>query len=301
MPANPRTIRRRIKSVKNTRKITKAMELVAASKMRRATGSVLGTRPFTKLAWETVRAIAKVTDPAKHPLLAPSEKTDRVLFVLFTSDRGLCGGFNSRIMKEAVLALKGFENKEVHLVTVGRRGADNLRRMQKTVIASFTNLSNNPKFTDVLPISKMVLDGFSNGTYGSVVIGYTDYVSAITQIPRIFELLPLSPEEPEDLGKVGVENSDDIELKNGKTEYTFEPSPEAVLDAILPRIVETMVWQALLESAASEHSARMMAMRNASDAASDMIDNLTFTFNQIRQAGITREIAEISAGKAALE
>ncbi len=298
MPANTRTIKRRIKSVKNTKKITKAMELVAASKMRKATAAVVGTRPFTQLAWETVRAIAKVTDPATHPLLAPRTEVKRVLFVLFTSDRGLCGGFNVRMIKEATKALGVYHEVEVDTITVGRRGADAMRRIQKNIIASFTDLTNTPKFTDTLPISKLVLQDYAEGKYDKVAIAYTDFRSAITQTPRVIDLLPLKPDE--EIGEIGEEERG-TRKEEKQAEYRFEPSPKEVLDAILPRIVETMVWQALLESAASEHSARMMAMRSASDAAGEMIDNLTFTFNQIRQAGITREIAEISAGKAALE
>lgn len=299
MAAGTRNIKRRIKSVKNTRKITKAMELVAASKMRRAVASVVGTRPFTTLAWETVASVAKVTDPASHPLLAPRSEVKRVLFVLFTSDRGLCGGFNTRMIKEAVQKLKGLEGIEVDVLTVGKRGADAMRRSKRSVAASFTDLTNSPKFEDTLPIAKLVMTDYLSGKYDRVLMGYTDFVSAVTQNPHIMDLLPLKQTESKDLGHLQEEKPESHPTQ--ATEYLFEPSPSDVLDALLPRIVETMIWQALLESAASEHSARMMAMRNASDSAADMIDSLTFTFNQVRQAGITREIAEISSGKAALE
>lgn len=286
MPANTRIIRRRIKSVKNTRKITKAMELVAASKMRRAVSSVLGTRPFASLAWETVRSVAKITDPSTHPLLAPRPEIKKVLFVLITSDRGLCGGFNARMLKEAMKVLAQYQNAPVDVITVGKRGADTMRRVGRPIVASFVDLTNSPKYADIRPITRLILEEYLNGTYDKVVIGYTDYISALTQKPNLVDLLPLKPIEEEEAGS---------------TEYVFEPNPREVLDALLPKIVETQVWQALLESAASEHSARMMAMRSASDAALDMINSLTFTFNQARQAGITREIAEISSGKAALE
>jgi F-type H+-transporting ATPase subunit gamma len=282
--------------VKSTRKITKAMELVAASKMRRAVSGVLGTRPYTTLAWETVRAVARVSDPSHHPLLAARAQTRRVLFVVYTSDRGLCGGYNARLVKEAQKAI-GVEQAEVEVVAVGRRGGASARRAKKEIVAAFQNLTNNPSFADTLPISKLILDGYLSERYDRVVMVYTDYISAITQIPRVLDLLPLKPDD--DLGSTGSQ----LPMTNDQlpTDYLFEPSPAAVLDFILPRIVETMVWQALLESAASEHSARMMAMRSASDSAKEMIEDLTFTFNQIRQAGITREIAEISSGKAALE
>lgn len=285
MPSNTRSLKRRIVSVKNTRKITKAMEMVAASKMRRAVSGVLGTRPYTTLAWETVQAIAVATDPSTHPLLVKRKQVKRILFILYTSDRGLCGGFNTRMIKEALKSIGRYHEAQVDIVAVGKRGAQAVRRGHKQIVAAFEQLTNNPKFVDTLPISKLLLQSYLDGTYDKVVIGYTDYVSAVTQIPRVTELLPLKQE-------IGTGPS---------IEYTFEPSPAAVLDFILPRIVETMIWQALLETAASEHAARMLAMHSATDAAKDMIDDLTFTYNQIRQAGITREIAEISSGKAALE
>ena len=289
MPANPRTIRRRLKSIKNTRKITKAMELVAASKMRRAVASVLGTRPFSGLAWETVRSVAEVSDPASHPLLAPRGEVKKILFVLFTSDRGLCGGFNAKMLKEALKSISGFGQTPVEVITVGKRGADVMRRAGKNIAASFVDLTNNPKYQDVRPIARLILDDYRSGKYDKVVVGYTDYISALTQKPNLVDLLPITVPE----GRA--------EGHSTRVAYLFEPTPAEVLDALLPKIVETMLWQALLESAASEHSARMMAMRNASEAAGEMIDSLTFTFNQARQAGITREIAEISSGKAALE
>ncbi|MEK7105431.1 MAG: ATP synthase F1 subunit gamma [Patescibacteria group bacterium] len=293
MAVNPRTIRGRIKSVKNTRKITKAMELVAASKMRRAVSSLLGTRPYAGLAWETVRSVAKITDPSMHPLLAPRKEINKVLFVLITSDRGLCGGFNARMLKEAMKTLATYGSTAVEVITVGKRGADTMRRVGKPIVASFVDLTNNPKYSDIRPIARLVLEEYQKGTYDKVVMGYTDYISALTQVPNLVQLLPLTT--------IDISEPTTKHEEVTTTEYVFEPSPMEVLDALLPKIVETKVWQALLESAASEHSARMMAMRNASEAAGDMIDSLTFTFNQARQAGITREIAEISSGKAALE
>ncbi len=301
MAVNPRTIRGRIKSVKNTRKITKAMELVAASKMRRAVSSVLGTRPFAGLAWETVQAVAKITDPSMHPLLAPRKEIKKVLFVLITSDRGLCGGFNARMLKEAMKFVRGTTPgvvSEVEVVTIGKRGADVMRRVGKPIVASFVDLTNNPKYADIRPITRLILDEYKKGTYDKVVMGYTDYISALTQVPNLVQLLPLTTI---DITEPSTTPNPSSERRGDAVEYVFEPSPMEVLDALLPKIVETKVWQALLESAASEHSARMMAMRNASESAGDMIDSLTFTFNQARQAGITREIAEISSGKAALE
>lgn len=301
MAVQTRTIKRRIKSVTNTRKITKAMELVAASKMRKAVSSVLGTRPYAKLAWDTVRAVSKKTDVNLHPLLKKSKNVNSVLLILLTSDRGLAAGFNSNIIKKTLAKIKELgDDVKIQTICVGKRGADALKRREVPILASFIEITNNTKFEEVLPIGRMVIEEFTKGNFDKVMIAYTDFVSAVTQNPIILELLPLTSEEQtEQIGEVG--STENERVTEEAREYTFEPSPKEVLNQILPRLVETTVYQAVLESAASEHSARMMAMRNASDSAGEMIDDLTFTFNQARQASITQEIAEISSGKAALE
>ncbi|MFH1631535.1 MAG: ATP synthase F1 subunit gamma [bacterium] len=302
--ADSKTIKRRIKSISNTGKITKAMELVAASKMQRAVNSVLATRPYARLAWQTINAVGKATGEVSHPLLKINEDASKTLFVLFTSDRGLAGALNTNMNKAAVKAVKNIEG-DVEAIAIGKRGNMALARAEVPVIASFEGLTNKPAFKDVLPIGTMILEEYKKGTYREVLIGYTDFKSALTQQPTILKLLPLG--QPEDLEGLG--ETDDAELTERKelsglrelSEYTFEPSPAEVLNKILPRLIETMVYQALLEAAASEHSARMMAMRNASDNAQEMLKELTLTYNRIRQAGITQEIAEISAGAAAIQ
>jgi len=305
MALSTRAIRRRIKSVKNTRKITKAMELVSASKMRKAVSSVLMSRPFARLAWDTVSAVGAVIDVSLHPLLRKNNKSGKTLMLLLTSDRGLAGGFNANMTKKVVQAAKDFGSDNIDVVAVGRKGADASRRAGLKLIASFTGITNNPKFEEILPIGKMLVDEFVKEKYDRVLLTYTDFISAVNQQSVVLELLPLgSAVDLYRVGNVSAQNpSTPSSLSTPSTprEYKFEPSPEEVLNRLLPRLVETMVYQAVLESAASEHSARMLAMRNASDAAGDMIDSLTFTYNQFRQAAITREIAEISGGKAALE
>jgi F-type H+-transporting ATPase subunit gamma len=291
MALQTRSIKRRLKSVRNTKKITKAMELVAGSKMRKAVNAVTGGRPYSSLAWATVASIAKNIETDLHPLLKrKSGPPKSILLLLITSDRGLAGGFNSNVVKAAASILKQYGPEvRIDAVCVGKRGADAMKRLGRPVIASFVNVTNNPRFEDILPIGRLVVDEFLKGSYDRVIIAYTDFVSALTQKPVTVELLPLKKEAGE------------TDEEGETVDYNFEPSPKEVLDRILPRIVETKVYHAVLESTASEHSARMMAMRNASDSASDMIDSLNFTFNQARQAGITQEIAEISSGKAALE
>ncbi len=289
MAVQKRTIKRRIKSVTNTRKITKAMELVAASKMRKSVNAVLLSRPYSKLAWETVMSIGERIDTTLHPLLRERSDISRVLVLLVSSDRGLAGGYNANVVKTAMQEIRRLGSTvEIQTICIGKRGADAMRRNKLDILASFTEVTNNTKFQEVLPIGRMVIQEFTSGNVDQVLLVYTDFISALSQKPVIVHLLPLSR------GSLK-------ERPVSYSAYTFEPSARDVLDRILPRLIETMVYQAVLEAAASEHASRMIAMRSASDAASEMIDDLTFTFNQARQAGITQEIAEISSGKAALE
>lgn len=299
MAVQTRAIKRRIKSVTNTRKITKAMELVAASKMRKAVSGVLSSRPYSKLAWATVLSIGQTVDTAIHPLLKRHDPCTHVLIVVLASDRGLAGGYNTNVIKMVLGAIKQeTSGVEIQSVCIGKRGADAMKRAKQPILASFTGITNQTKFEEILPIARLIIHEFSSGHFDKVLLVFTDFVSAISQRPLVLELLPLgAPEKTEAIGNINGQ-SPEIKMKGA---YTFEPSPMDVLSRMLPRLVETILYQAVLESAASEHSARMMAMRSASDNAAEMIDDLTFTFNQARQASITQEIAEISSGKAALE
>lgn len=302
MAVSTRIIRRRIKSVTSTKKITKAMELVSAAKMRKAVQAVLATRPYSQAAWRAVSELAKVTDAAWHPLLRREPKGGRELVILFASDRGLCGGFVSQLLKAFFFFVKGRDAARLDVVTVGRKGLDAVARRGLKPIASFTDLDVGPRVAEIRPIARLAADGFTDGTYDAVFLCFTDFRSAISQRPVTRQLLPLAPIAG--LGEVegaGEEKDAGEKLDLAAREYVFEPSPAAVLDVMLPRLVEAQVFQAVLESSASEQSARMVAMRSATDAATEMIDALTLTYNQARQAGITREIAEISSGKAALE
>lgn len=288
MAQSRKLIKMRMKSVRNTRKITKAMELVAASKMRRAVASVLRTRPYAETAWKSIKAaLMAAPTGVSHVLLEGNSEAKKTLVVLFTSDRGLAGGFNVNMTRAMLSYLKEHGKENLEIVGVGKRGADSLERAGVKVIARFPALTNNPTYTDLVPVARLALEGFTRGEYKKVILAYTDFISGITQKPRIYDLLPFALTE-EEMSEMG-------------TELKFEPSPKEVFERILPSLARTMVWQALLESAASEHAARMLAMKNASDAAGDMLTALTFTYNQARQAGITQEIAEISSGKAALE
>jgi F-type H+-transporting ATPase subunit gamma len=308
MGTSTRLIQRRIKSVTNTKKITKAMELVAAAKMRKAVSSVLASRPYAEAAWRAIREMAKVTKTDLHPLLQTKPNAKRILILLFSSDRGLCGGFNAQMFRSiAKFIAKLSLGQEIDFATIGRKGQSAVRRRGYNIVASFTNLATHPTITDIRPIAKLANDDFIAGKYRAVYLAFTDYVSALIQKPNINQLLPITRieglgdvnEALSDLEPTPKNSGENFQVNN--LEYLFEPSPQAVLNVMLPRLVEAQIYQAVLETSASEHSARMVAMRSATDAASEMIDSLTLSFNRVRQAGITAEIAEISSGKAALE
>lgn len=309
MPQASLEIKRRIRSIKNTRQITKAMELVSASKMRRAVQNVLATRSYANLAWDVVRELVRRTDPSLHPLLVKRHPVKRIGLILVTSNRGLCGGFNHQLTHRVNQYLQQHREQQVELeadlVAVGKRGRDIMFRYGHSIMAEFTKADVTTRMDEVTPIAKLVIDDYLSGKYDRVVMAYTDYISAVSQKPRLKQILPIEHEPDEYLGSARLpgDAAQAVPPKNAASfpyEYLFEPSPDEVLEALLPRMIEVQVYQALLESDAAEHSARMLAMRNASDAAKDMIDSLTLAFNQARQASITAELADISGGRAAL-
>lgn len=312
MALSPRLIRRRIKSVANTRKITKAMELVAASKMRKTVQLAQASRPYSTTMKAMVDEVRQLVDPQTHPLLAGRQDVTASLVIVAASDRGLCGGFNSQLLKKTMEFLRSRTETDIRVITVGRRAEAAVRRAGYQIVAAFDAISNAPTFERTQPIGDYVYKEFMAGHVDRAFVVYTDFKSAIAQVPMTTQLLPIIP-EAELVGqeaKTEEEEEQDDEGRYLKKEeegevyesaILFEPNPEKILDALLPRLLETRIYQALLESSASEHSARMMAMRSATDNASDMLQDLTLTFNQARQAGITREISEISAGKAAIE
>jgi F-type H+-transporting ATPase subunit gamma len=297
-------IKRRIKSVGNTKKITKAMELVSAAKMRKATANVLSSRNYSTLAWNLIRRLAGKTDSKLHPLLKSKKEVKKIGLLLITSNKGLCGGFNSHIINKAVNYVKKNSDQDVavELIVLGKRGGKFMAKRNYQIAADFEKLDIAPDAIGIRPIAKLLMEGFLSGQYDKVGVAYTDFISTLVQQPRVLEILPLDSEADEELGQVNKgegENQKSAELDS--TEYLFEPSPEEVLRDLLPRLIETQIYQAILESDASEHSARMVAMRNATDAAKEMIDELTLVFNKARQAAITAELADISGGRAAVE
>ncbi len=308
MAQSLRDLRRKMKAIKSTRQVTKAMELVAASKMRKAVSQAVALRQYAGLSWEILERIAGQADQkafARHPSLQ-ERPVKKVLAVLYTSDRGLCGSLHAqlfRLTNEYLKQLKGISTFEsIDFVAVGRKGQQYLARSGQKVVAAFPALSNHPTFRDVLPIKKLVTDRFKEGAYDHVVLIYADFHSALLQEPTIKVLLPFSPSALKDMLASLAETRRTAPEKAMKdaSEYKFEPSPAAVLDTIIPQLTEVQVFQAVLEAAASEHSARMVAMRNASDNATDFLGDLTLTYNRSRQEKITAELAELSASAAAL-
>ena len=319
--ASARDIQNRIKSISNTKKITKAMEMVAASKMRRAIEAVLKTRTYANLSWRIVLNLSQAGNgndkKALHPLLTKRKRIKKVGIILISSNRGLCGGFNTAIINKAHNSVKmhmkpGKEKPE--FIIIGKKGAIVKKYYNYDIAAEFPKADIISEIKEVLPIAKIVLDDYLNGKYDKIMVAYTDYVSAAKQIPRVKQLLPIDiSTQDEYLGIVGedtrvgidkefIDKKKEQRLQDEKHsyEYTFEPNPKEVLDEMIPRLIEVQLFQALLESNASEHSARMSAMHQATDAAKDMVDELTLFYNKSRQAAITNEIAEISAGANAL-
>lgn len=295
------------------------MEMVAASKMRRAVASVLAIRSYAHSAWSVLTNMARAFE--NYPIdLLEAREVKKVLMVVITSNRGLCGGFNSQLLRKVIEQVKNpaqlkvnrIGNKriessvpddqiQIDFVTVGRKGASLVRKISKDIIATFDELTYLPKIEDVRALARLVMDEYRAKKYDKVVVVYTDYISAVTQQPKFRQLLPVSKVDIEkQLADMDV-LAKEYGLDEPPMEYKVEPDARGVLTEILPRLVEMQIYHAILESNASRESARMVAMRNATDAATDMVDNLTLIFNQIRQAGITQEIAEISAGRAALE
>ena len=316
--ASSRDIKNRIKSIGNTKKITRAMEMVSAAKMRKAIEAVLKTRPYANLSWSTVLNLAKAGNgqngQALHPLLIKRKPAEKVALILITSNRGLCGGFNSAIVKKAVESIKRHQASSHEFILIGKKGAAAHKNFGFEVAADFPKLDYINEVKEVVPAARLVINDYLAGRYDKVMVAYTDYVNAAKQIPRVKQLLPIEIDETEKyLGIVGqdtrlgagqefVAEKEKQHLTHGEFiyEYTFEPSPAEVLDEMLPRLIEIQLYQALLESNASEHSARMTAMHQATEAAGDMVGELTLSFNKARQASITLEIAEISAGANAL-
>ncbi len=299
--ATAREIRRRIKSIRNIAQITRALEAVSASKVRRAQDQALATRAYARLAWEVLAHLASqpAADGKLHPLLEVRPQVKTVGIVLLTSDRGLCGAFNYNIVR-ATMFFANQLYKPVKLITVGRKGRELMWRRHYDIVAEFSNLPASPGILDIAPIARTAIERYRSGEFDEVYLAYTNFVNMLQQTPFLQRLLPLRPAELKDqAASKYITGAQPERLK--VTEYIYEPSPQVILDKILPRFTELQIYQAVLESFASEHSARMAAMRNATENASTLIDDLTITYNKARQQGITSELLDIAGGAEALQ
>jgi F-type H+-transporting ATPase subunit gamma len=288
MPST-REIRRRIRSIRNIAKVTKAMETVAAAKMRKAQQQVLQTRPYAEKSWEVLTYLARLrqSNAAEQPLLQ-QRSVKSVCMLLITGDRGLAGAYNSNVLREASEAITAWENegKEINLVTIGRKGRDWMLRHGPPLRAEFTGLSDRPTSNDIAPVASILINDFIEGRFDEVQLAYTDFISTLRQEPVVRKLLPIEPAEPE---------------TPMAADYIFEPDAQTVLDEVLRGLTELQILQAVYESIASEQSARMVAMRNATDAANDLIGELTLSYNKARQESITKELLDIVGGASALQ
>ena len=288
--ASTREIRRRIRSVKNISQVTRAMEAVAASKMRRAQQQVMATRPYSEKAREVLSYIARLDSGggAMDALITHRAEIKKVGVILITADRGLAGGFNANVLRRNAAFIKEqrSQGREVEVVAVGKKGRDWLLRYDPVIRAEYTNMPDSPSAADVGPISRTVIDDYLSERFDEVHLIFTDFVNTLLQQPAVEQILPVIPAEP----TVAM-----------PPDYIFEPSVEAVLEEVLVGFTEVQILQAMYESIASEHSARMVAMRNATEAANELVDELTLTYNKARQEGITRELMDIVGGSIALE
>lgn len=301
--AGTKEIKRRIKSVKSTKKITKAMELVAASKMKKAVSKAVASRAYANYSWDLLSGVSENIQDLKHPFFTENKKTDKVLYVIVTSNRGLCGGYNSQVLKRAITAFKKVDDKsQIDILVIGKKGDNSMRRLGMKVAASFTELPDIIDLSDITPISTLITSEYKLGNYKEVFAVYTEYISALSQRPKRKKLLPVSRFElKESIESVGdAKSKETLSLKIKKNQYIFEGDMNSLVESLAEKLIRMQIYQTLLESNASEQSSRMIAMKNAGDAASEMIDDLTLVFNKARQANITREISEISAGMASV-
>ena len=291
-----RDIKARIKGVKSTGKITRAMEMISAVKMRKAAHSVQAIRPYAEAALHVLGQLEHAMGRESHPLLA-ERPIARELYVVITSNRGLCGAFNAQVMKRLRQALSEDRGREASFITIGKKGENSLRRMGGNIIASFPDVLAAPDALSMRPITRVIMEEFMAARVDRVVMIYTDYVSVMVQDVKLRALLPVRLKDSKrTLNEIPGEVTEEAE----QAEYTIEPSAESVLTTMIPKLIEMELYHALLESNASQESARMLAMRNATEAAKDMAEDYTLMYNQLRQQKITQEIAELSAGMAAV-
>jgi F-type H+-transporting ATPase subunit gamma len=296
--ASTQDLKRRVRSITNTRKVTKAMELVASARLRRSQQRIEAMRPYADRMLELMAGVSKAAGAVRLPLLERREQIQKVAIVPVTADRGLAGGFNAQVIRRSLALMREqqSEGREVVWFSTGRKAASTLRFRRMNVSQSWIGFSERPAYNDAQAVAHAVSEAYVNGDVDTVYVVYNAFVSALTQKVTVRELLPI----PTDLLEGNEDDAQDERQDVGSPDFIYEPEPAEILARLLPVYVETELYRALLESAASEQGARMTAMRNASKAAGELIDSLTLAMNRARQAEITQEILEVVAGADAL-
>jgi len=287
--ASGKEIRTQIGSIKNTQKITSAMEMVAASKMRKAQDRMAATRPYSDKIYNVIQHLAFAHPEYKHPYLQDREETKRVGYIIISSDRGLCGGLNNNLFKTVLKELKEKSDKglEVDVCTIGQKASSFFGRLPVDHVGQAVQLGDAPHAHELIGTVKVMLDAYNEGRIDSLYLVYNEFVNTMTQDDKVVRLLPVKPEKPSE------------ELSH-HWDYIYEPDAKEVLDNLLVRYIESLVYQGVVENIACEQASRMIAMKSASDNAGDLIDDLQLVYNKARQAAITQEISEIVAGAAAV-
>ncbi|MEZ5461167.1 F0F1 ATP synthase subunit gamma [Dokdonella sp.] len=286
--AGGREIKTKIKSVQNTRKVTRALEMVSASKIRKAQDLMKASRPYARLMRQAIGHIAHANSEYQHPFMLERTEIKRVGFVIVSTDRGLCGGLNTNLFRSLLTQIRSWQDKgvEVDMVCIGQKATSYFRRLKVNMVGSVTHLGERPQLDKLIGVIKVMLDAYTEGRIDRLSLVYNDFVNTMTQKATIDQLLPLPPAE---------------EMPTTHAwDYLYEPDAASVLDHVLTRYIESLVYQSTLENLASEHAARMVAMKSASDNATKAIGELTLVYNKARQAAITQEISEIVGGAAAV-
>ncbi|HEX5662873.1 MULTISPECIES: F0F1 ATP synthase subunit gamma [unclassified Lysobacter] len=286
--AGGREIKTKIKSVQNTRKVTRALEMVSASKIRKAQERMKASRPYARAMKQVIGHLAQANSEFRHPYLVERAEIKRVGYVIVSSDRGLAGGLNNNLFRRLLGEIRKHQEQgvQVDVVTIGQKASVFFRRIKVEMLASVSHLGDTPRVEQLVGVIKVMLDAYSSGTVDKVFLCYNDFVNTMTQRAAFDQLLPLPPSD----GAVAQHEWD----------YIYEPDAETVLEHVLTRYVESLVYQAVMENVASEHAARMVAMKAASDNANKLIETLNLVYNKARQAAITQEISEIVGGAAAV-
>lgn len=277
-----------IKSIKNTRKVTRALEMVSASKIRKAQERMQASRPYARMVRQAVGHLAHANPEYKHPFTQAHDEVKTVGYIVISSDRGLCGGLNNNLFRKLLTRIKQHQDagQNVRLVLVGRKAAQFFKRIKVDIAAATQDLGEQPRLEDLIGAIKIMLDGYREGELNELHVCYNNFINTMTQQITFDQVLPLPPTEDEPMLQYW--------------DYLYEPDPESLLDDLLVRYIETLIYHATLENLASEHAARMVAMKSASDNANNLIDELNLAYNKARQAAITQEISEIVSGASAV-